>query len=55
MQLANRNTRQWAVRDAIDHEPTRSADAFATIMIECYRLFTLIHQTFVQDIQHFEE
>ena len=42
------------MRDAVDHEPTRSADALAAVMFECDRLFALQDQAFVHYVEQFQ-
>ena len=46
---------RWrAVGDAVDHEATGAADAFAAIVLEGDRLFALFDQLFIQHIEAFE-
>jgi hypothetical protein len=43
------------MRDAIDHHAAGTADAFATIVIECNWFLTFLNQCPVNYVQHLEE
>jgi hypothetical protein len=43
------------MRNAIDHHPAGAADPLATIVIERDRLAATRDETFVYDIEHFQE
>jgi hypothetical protein len=43
------------MRSTVNDETASSADAFATITVECYGFFTLRHQSLVEQIEHLEQ
>src|ERR1043166_8779320 len=55
VQLASRRAALSAVRDAVDDERARAADAFATIRIERYWFVTFRDQPLIHRVDHFEE
>ena len=55
MELANRGCRLRTVRDSVDHESARAANAFAAIVIESDRLFALRNEIFVEHVEHFQK
>jgi hypothetical protein len=54
VQLARRGD-FGAVRDAVDHDTARTADALATVGVERHRLLALEGQPLVEDVEHLEE
>jgi hypothetical protein len=46
---------QWSMRTAIDIHAACPANPFTTIVIERYRIFSLLYQFIIQDIEHFQE
>jgi hypothetical protein len=42
------------VRDAVDQETARAADALAAVVLECDRFFAFEDQVFVHDIQQLQ-
>ena len=55
MKLANSRAAVGAVRDAIDDQTAHAADALAAVRIEGDGVFSLLDQSFVDDVEHFEE
>src|SRR5258708_1899056 len=53
-QLADRCSRQRAVRDAVDHEPARPADSFAAVVFERHGLFVFFDELFVEHVERFQ-
>jgi hypothetical protein len=43
------------MRDAINHHAAGTADAFTAIVIECDWLLSLLNQSPINYVQHFEE
>ena len=54
-ELAHRGGGQRAVRDAVDHESARSANALAAIVLERDRLFAFQDQALVHHVQHLQQ
>jgi hypothetical protein len=55
MKLAGGHAALLAVRDAVDRERARSADAFAAIVIEVDRLLIFFDQALVDDVEHLKK
>jgi hypothetical protein len=55
MELANCRAGLRAVRNAVDHEATHSADPFATVVIESNGFLALRSEIFIEDVEHLQE
>ena len=55
VELAQRGPGLRPVGDAVDHDAAHAADAFAAVVIEGDRLLALVHELFVQDVEHLQE
>ena len=55
VQLASGNAGVGPVGVSVDIERTHTADTFAAIVIEYYRLFAFVNQLLVEQVEHFEE
>ena len=55
MKLAQRSLALGTVRHAVHHAAAHAANAFAAIVIERHRLFTLGQQILVQYVEHFQK
>ena len=55
MQLAGGDAAPRTVCLTVDEEAARSANAFATVVVERDRIIALAHEVVVQHIEHFEK
>lgn len=55
VQLTHRGRPIWSVRDAVDHEAARAADALTTVAVEDDRVLAAADQVLVDHVQHLEE
>jgi hypothetical protein len=55
MELANSRAGFRAVRPAVDDQGTHPADAFTAVMVKSDWFKTLLHQTLVYYIEHFQK
>jgi hypothetical protein len=45
----------WSMCTSVDKEATHTADTFATIVVESYRLFSFVDELLVENVHHFKE
>ena len=55
VQLASGNAGVGPVGVSVDIERTHTANTFAAIVVEYYRLFAFVNQLLVEQVEHFEE
>src|SRR5262249_62122062 len=55
VELTNGRAAIRSVRNAVDDQAAHAADAFAAIGVEGDRIFALLDQPFVDDVEHLEK
>jgi hypothetical protein len=55
VQLTGGDVVVWSMCASVDEEATHTADAFAAVVVECYRLFSFVDELLVENIHHFKE